>query len=235
MLLVILILELLALFILSRRVTQAIYTLLLLVFRTRTIALPILLVIEFPGTVVHELSHLFTAGILGVRTGKMNLEPESIHEENVKAGSVAIAETDPFRKYAIGLAPIVWGLIFLSAIAYFIPHLASQGNALRSWEIGKIALVGYFMFAISNTMFSSPTDLAGFWPFAITLGVFIGAFYFLGVRIAITGTVLTVATEILTTLTKSLAVVIGINAGLLLITWLITTVVMKILRIRIVQ
>jgi hypothetical protein len=238
MLLIILILELLALYILSRRVTQAIYTLLLLIFRTRTIAVPILLVLEFPGTVVHELAHLFTAGILGVRTGKLSLEPENIKDEHIKAGSVAIAETDPFRKYAIGLAPIIWGLIVLSAIAYFIPQVINSIiNSPQPLQYNPLLycllLIVYCLFAISNTMFSSPTDLSGFLPFAITLGAFIGAFYFLGVRIAITGTVLTVITQILTTLTKSLGIVLGINAGLLAITWLITSVVMKIFRVRV--
>lgn len=239
MLFLILLLELLALYILSRRVTQAVYTLLLLIFRTRTIAVPILLVLEFPGTVIHELAHLFTAGILGVRTGKLQLEPENIREEHIKAGSVAIAETDPFRKYAIGLAPTIWGIIILVALAYFIPPvwnsvLHSQKPLFYTVSTYYVLLIVYCLFAISNTMFSSPTDLDGFLPFAITLGVFVAVFYFLGVRIAITGTVLTVTMQILTTLTKSLAVVIGINAGLLLITWLVTTVVMKILRVKII-
>jgi hypothetical protein len=239
-LLIILIIELLALYILSRRVTQAVYTLLLIIFRTRTIALPILLVLEFPGTVVHELAHLFTAGILGVRTGKLSLEPENIRDEHVKAGSVAIAETDPFRKYAIGLAPIVWGLVILTAIAYFLPDLASKGEALTGspfWKNPSFYLLlgaGYFMFAISNTMFSSSTDLSGFAPFALVLSIFLAIFYFLGLRITLTGSMLTVAVQILTTLTKSLAVVIGINAGLLAVTWVITAVIMKLLRVRVI-
>jgi hypothetical protein len=225
MLLIILILELLALYILSRRVTQALFTLLLIIFRTRTIALPILLVLEFPGTVVHELSHLFTAGMLGVRTGKMSLEPEDIRAEQVKAGSVAVAETDPFRKYAIGLAPIVWGIIILCAIAYFIPQY------IHTWYI--VTLLGYLLFAVSNTMFSSPTDLSGFAPFALILGIILAICYSLGLRIMLTGAVLTGATQILTTLTQSLAIVIGINAGILVVTWLITAVIMRVFRIKI--
>ena len=221
----VLILELLALYILSRHVTQSVYTLLLLVFRTRTIAVPILLVLEFPGTVVHELSHLFTAGILGVRTGKLQLEPESIREEQIKAGSVAVAESDPFRKYIIGLAPLVWGLVILSALAYFIPRVENT-----------YVLVGvaYLMFAVSNTMFSSRADLSGFAPFALVLCLFIAGLYFLGIRVAITGPVLSGALQIATTLTKSLGIVIAINISILVITWLITVGIMKLLRVRIV-
>jgi hypothetical protein len=238
MLFLVLILELLALYILSRRVTQSVYTLLLLIFRTRTIAVPILLVLEFPGTVTHELAHLFTAGIVGVRTGKLSLEPENIRDEHIKAGSVAIADTDPFRKYAIGLAPVVWGLIMLVAIAYLLPQfynsiVNSQTSIFSNPSTYYLLLATYCLFAVSNTMFSSPTDLSGFAPFALVLSIFLAIFYFLGLRITLTGAVLTATTQILTTLTQSLAVVIGINAGLLLITWLITTVVMKLLRIQI--
>jgi len=226
MLVFILIAELIILFILSGRVTQAIYMLLLMIFRTRTIAMPILLVIEFPGTVIHELSHLFTAGILGVRTGKLQLVPEDIREEHVKAGSVAIAETDPFRKYVIGLAPVTWGITLLCTLAYFIPQIQNPYLLL---------LIGYCLFVISNTMFSSDSDLSGFLPFALTLGAFAIVFYLLGVRIALTGTVLTTATQILATLTKSLGIVLAVNIVILVVTWIITTILAKLLRIRIVK
>src|SRR5260221_6045484 len=112
----VLLLELCALYFLSRWVTQAIFTLFLLFFRIRSVALSLLLVLEFPGTVIHELAHLFTAEVLGVRTGKLTLEPESIRGESIKAGSVMIAQSDPFRRYAIGLAPVFVGIFVLTAI-----------------------------------------------------------------------------------------------------------------------
>jgi hypothetical protein len=216
--------EFVALYVISRRATQGLYTLLLIIFRKRTIALPILLVIEFPGTVLHELAHLFTATALGVPTGKLRLEPESIRDEHVKSGSVSIMRTDPFRTYAIGLAPIVWGLIILSALSYIIPQV--QNSYL-------LLVIGYLLFVISNTMFSSPSDLAGFVPFTLVLASFIVGLYLMGIRVQLTGPVLSGAVQVATTLTKSLALVIAINVGILAVTWLATTILMKLFRIRI--
>lgn len=247
MLLVILALELIALYFLSRWVTQRLYTFLILVFHARSVAVSLLLVLEFPGTVVHELAHLFTAEILGVKTGKLKLEPESIREDNIKSGSVQVAVTDPFRRYIIGLAPLFVGILVLTAISYFLPGLinsvfsASKEEALQGspWYANPslyfLILAGYLMFAVSNAMFSSPQDLAGFIPFAIALALFVGGAYFLGLRIALTGAVLEFVLRILTTLTKSLGVVLGVNAGLLLIISLLTHLMTRMFHIHIKQ
>src|SRR5947209_5745118 len=98
--------ELIGIYVLSRALTQTIFNLTYLLTRARSIAVTLITLLNFPGTVIHELAHLFTAEILGVHTGKLSLVPESIAEPNIKAGSVMIAATDPFRRYAIGLAPV---------------------------------------------------------------------------------------------------------------------------------
>lgn len=214
MILLALIGELIFLYFLSRWVTKSLYTLFLLLFRARSVAISILLLLQFPGTVIHELAHLFTAEILGVRTGKLTLVPESIREADIRSGSVAIAETDPFRRYAIGLAPLVWGIITLGATAYFLQ--SQQDEVLQG-----IAL--YFLFAISNSMYPSPIDLKGFWPFALTLGLFIAVGYFLGLRIPI-------PTEVLATLTNSLQLVIALNFALLVASWGLTRLIYSLLR-----
>src|SRR3989344_9654538 len=118
MLLLLLLIEPLALYFLSRWVSKSLFVLFLLLFRSRSVAISLLLVLTFPGTVIHELAHLFTAEILRVPTGKLTLVPESIREASIKSGSVAIAETDPFRRYAIGLAPLFTGVVAISAISY---------------------------------------------------------------------------------------------------------------------
>lgn len=239
MLLLILLAELIVLYFISRWLTQTLFTFFLVVFRARSVAISILLVLEFPGTVVHELSHLFTAGILGVPTGKLTLEPSSISGNDIKTGSVAIAETDPFRRYAIGIAPVIGGMIILTAIAYFlpqyVPNLSNLGNLAywRQLSSYMLLLLGYLMFSVSNAMFSSPQDLKGFLPFAITLGLFVGLFYYLGLRIAITGPALTVITRLLTTLVKSIGMVLGINAILLFLTTTLTQLITRIFRVRI--
>jgi len=179
------------------------------------------LVLTFPGTVIHELAHLFAAEILRVPTGKLTLVPENIRETHIKSGSVAIAETDPFRRYAIGLAPLFTGVVAISAISYLL-------SLSMNHELITI-LYFYLLFAVSNSMFSSPEDLKGFIPFTLVLGLFVAAGYMLGIRFELTGEVLEVVTRTLTTLTNSLTMVLLVNLGLLIASWGLTRLVRSIL------
>jgi len=216
--------ELTLLYFLSRWVSQSLFTLFLLLFRARPVAVSMILLLQFPGTVIHELAHLFTAEILRVPTGKLTLVPESIRDENIRSGSVTIAQSDPFRRYAIGLAPIFAGLLVLTSISYFL----SQN--IPNWIYWSLI---YLLFAVSNSMFSSPEDLKGFWPFAVVFIAFATIFYFLGIRFELTGYTLELVTRILTTLTKSLGLVLGVNAILLVVSRSLMMVLLRIFRVRI--
>lgn len=219
-----LLVELTGLLFLSRLVVQKLYTFFLLVFRSRSVAVSIVTLLLFPGTVVHELSHLFTAEILGVRTGKLSLAPESIRGDpstplrasSIKTGSITIAQTGPIRRAAIGLAPIFAGITTLTAISYFLKlnFTALQGPTLQLALIYGLSF--YLLFTISNSMFSSREDMRGFWPLAITLGLFAGAAYFVGLRIGLEGKALEVVTTILSSLVQSLGLVLALNSILLL-------------------
>lgn len=224
MLLGILIGELILLFFLSRSLTQSLYHLFLLIFRAKSVAISLLLILEFPGTVVHELAHLFTAEILRVPTGKLTLVPESIREAQIRSGSVMIAESDPFRRYAIGLAPIFWGMIVLTALSYLL-------TLSTTYDLLSI-LYFYLLFAVSNSMFSSPEDLKGFGPFAAVVALFLAGAYFLGVRFALTGQAIDVATRTLTTLTNSLTIVILINIGFLVVSRLLMRLLLRLFHLR---
>ena len=177
--------------------------------------------------------------MLGVRTGKLRLEPESIREADIQAGSVMVAESDPFRRYAIGLAPLWWGMIGLTAISYFLPGSIPDWANWTHWTYWKepssylVVLLSYLLFALSNTMFPSPQDLKGFLPLAIILSLLTGTGVVLGLRVGLTGQLLDLSLRILTTLTRSLGVVLGINVGLLLSTRILTSLISKILRVRI--
>ncbi len=216
MTLLILLAELVGLYLLSRWLIKKLYFFFLLLFKARSVAISAVTLLLFPGTVVHELSHLFTAEILGVRTGKLTLAPESIREASIRTGSIAIAATDPFRRSAIGLSPVFAGIVSLAAISYFLQQYftALQGSTLQSALIGGLGF--YFLFTVSNSMFSSKEDLKGFWPLAITLGLFAGALYFVGFRIGLEGKVLEVPTTVLSSLVQSLGLVLAVNGVLLL-------------------
>ena len=173
---------------------------------SRTVALTILVILLFPGTIVHELAHLFVAEVLRVRTGKLTLVPESLAGSEIKTGSVAIAQTDPLRRTLIGLAPVYVGIGALTMLAYFLTSQPTTYN-LQPTTI----LLFYIMFAVSNSMFSSKEDMKGVIPFAITVAIFAAAAYFAGFRVGLTGELLTKIILITQTLVRSLGIVLGVN------------------------
>lgn len=110
-------------------------------------------VIYFPGVVVHELSHVVSAVILGVRVGGIEFWP-SFTEGNLKLGSVQIAKTDPIRRTIIGIAPVFGGIMVILA------SLWALGSILPKTIIWYL-IVGIFVYQVASTMFSSKKDLEG--------------------------------------------------------------------------
>lgn len=229
--------ELAGLFFLSRFLIQKLYAFFLLVFRVRSVAISSITLLLFPGTVIHELSHLFTAEILGVRTGKLNLAPESIRDEQVKTGSVAIAKTGPIRRAAIGLAPVFAGILAIAALSGWLPTLwrltlldTQNGVLFSSVSLYSLLFTLYSLFAISNAMFSSHEDLRGFWPLAITVSLFVAAAYAVGFRIGLAGQAAEVAQRVMATLVQSLGLVLAVNGLLLLTLYVLVVLTRKLLR-----
>jgi len=220
--------EITILYFFSAALTQNLYLVFLLVFRNRHVAVSLVTGLLFPGTVIHELSHLFTAEILGVHTGRLTLTPEAIEEKEVKTGSVAIAQTGPFRRAAIGLAPFWTGLIALGVLSYFLTsEKITQINVINNINIVKIILI-YLIFTVSNTMFASPEDLKGLFPLMLTLVIAAGAAYASGFRFFLTGQALTIATQAETSLVHTLWIVLALNGVLLLISRLLIILTTKI-------
>ena len=146
-------------------------------------------ILFFPGVVVHELSHLITAGVLFVRTGEIEFLPK-MEGDKVKLGSVAIEKTDPVRRAIIGFAPVVVGLLIISGIAYYaltsspLPLGEGEGEGLSQWiKILVNVAAFYLLFAISNTMFSSRKDLEGTIELVIVFAIISIAFYVIGFRV----------------------------------------------------
>lgn len=232
--LIVLIIELVILFFLSQGLTQSLFLLYALFFRSKKVAVTIITLLVFPGTVIHELSHLFTAEILGVHTGKIDLVPEFIDKDSLKTGSVAIAQTGPFRKALIGLAPVGAGLIALTAIAYFLSTTWPQvmidwqnGVMFSQFALYLLLILLYLVFAISNSMFSSPQDLKGTLPVAILIVLLLAGAWFAGFRLTITGAALNVLNSILTALVQSIGLVLGVNLVLYLLSIILVRALLK--------
>jgi len=170
--------EILFLFFLSKFVTIKLSHLFYKATRSRTTTINLLAFLFFPGTVIHELSHLFMAAMLFVPVGHMELWPK-VEEEgnNVKMGSVAIAETDIFRRFLIGAAPFLLGVSLLLGLLFY-----SVSNDLLSnyWIIAGLL---YVAFEIGNTMFSSAKDMEGALELFGAILLFFIILYFLGIRI----------------------------------------------------
>src|SRR3972149_12216726 len=130
----------------------------------RLLPVDLLFFLLLPGVLLHELSHLLTAEILQVPTGELSLKPH-LENNHLKLGSAQVGMTDPIRLTLIGTAPFVSGTIVLWLI--LVVGFRLDLNQLSVAVFQQIAagfnwwylLFGYLIFAISNTMFSSPSDL----------------------------------------------------------------------------
>ncbi|PIT89178.1 MAG: hypothetical protein COU27_01605 [Candidatus Levybacteria bacterium CG10_big_fil_rev_8_21_14_0_10_36_7] len=130
-------------------------------FKSQKVAISAISIVFFPGVVIHELSHMLVAEALFVKTFGLELVPE-MHEGKVKMGSVKIAESDIFRRFAIGIAPLIIGGIFLASIALFLLNDFSFSLIASSpFEAFKAAVLIWAIFFTTNTMFSSRKDMDG--------------------------------------------------------------------------
>jgi len=204
--------ELIFVFFLSHLVTRALSYMFFSFTKNRHTAVSFFSLLFLPGVVIHELSHMLMAEILFVRAGSIEFLPK-IHGDSVKLGSVAIAKTDPVRRFLIGVAPLFGGLgVIVTAFFYFPLSLSFR------WQ--SIVLV-YILFEISNTMFSSKKDLEG------ALGLFIFvlfaaiAFVLLGFKIPYSFFIFLTSTKLITffqTLDAYLFFVILINSAIYIVT-----------------
>lgn len=230
LLVAILLSELILLFFLSEKLTKTLYAIFFFLFRNTHVAAGILTFLYLPGTAIHELSHLIVAEVLRVPTGELSFTPEVIKHESghheIKAGYLKIANTDPLRRFVIGIAPLIIGMIFTFMIVWLFQHFWPQ--LMSTWhKIGATALAGYLLFAVSNNMFSSKADLEGAQYFLPVVLLVVVVLYIMGVRITLTGQLLTAIQSLLVGLTKALAIVLGINILLLMVYNLILKLIRK--------
>lgn len=234
-------LELLILFFLSRWLNQSLFLFFARLFRSRNGGIFGATTILFPGTIIHELSHLFSAEILQVKTGKLSLIPEIIDDESIQAGSVQVARSDPLRRTIIGIAPLIVGVIVVTLLSHQLTRLyptvlsaiTAQTSLLDLQPITLVfAFLSYLLFAISNNMFPSKEDMKGVPAVFIVIGLLFITAYIVGVRFTLSGSALTLGQQIISSLTINLAVVILFNIGLLFIIRLIMLIQAKLQKLR---
>lgn len=165
------ILELIILYLLSRKIINLFAQLFFKLTRSKKITVYLLAFLFLPGTLLHELSHWIMAKILFVSTGKISLWPQAT-AGNIKFGSITMQKPDVVRRLLIGTAPIYVGVGIMLVIFYF----SSKYNLFNSsiWTI----LLGLLVFEIGNTMYSSKKDMEGSLGFII-ISVIIGIIFYL--------------------------------------------------------
>lgn len=148
-------LQLMIIYFTSRFVMQKLFHALHRTVRSTSVSFYILSLLYLPGTLLHELSHLFTSIVLFVMPHSFDLIPKITELDEgkyyVRMGAVHHAATDPFRSMLIGAAPLFFGLGFFYTIFEFnlFPHSSILVNIL----------ILYLFVSISSSMFSSKQDM----------------------------------------------------------------------------
>jgi hypothetical protein len=183
--LIALVATLLPLFLVKRWITQSLQGLVIRWGGDPDVALILYFVIVLPGVVIHELSHWLMAKALGVRVRKLSLGPvRKGRSKRVSLGSIRVGNVDPVRASLIGLAPLLGGAAVILLIGNLVMDVGQLADALTGQGVAGI-LAGlnqlvrvadfwvwlYLIFAVSNAMLPSESDMGAVRPVLIFLGL----------------------------------------------------------------
>ncbi len=149
------------------------------------VALIIYFVAVLPGVVIHELSHWLMALILRVRVSKLSLGPvRKGRSRRVSLGSVRVGAVDPLRASLIGVAPLLGGSAVILLIGNQVLGVSELASAMSGQgvegllagleqvvQVADFWLWLYLIFAVSNSMLPSETDMDIVRPVLIFLGL----------------------------------------------------------------
>lgn len=172
---------------LQRGLHREIQTVFLIATRHETITIWIFSLLFFPGVMLHELSHFFTAKLLGVGTGKLSLIPQAMPDGRLQLGYVETAKSDIIRDSIIGVAPLITGGLFIAFAAIYKMHLLDLWELLRNGQV-QLFMIGlqllpgftdfwlwfYLVFTISSTMMPSASDRHAWLPLSIFAIILLG-------------------------------------------------------------
>lgn len=236
---------LLPLLFLDRWVAQHLQGISRLIFRDPDAAGIVYALLVFPGLVVHEGSHWFMAGLLGVRVRRFSLFPQRQANGALQLGYVEIEKVDFVRAAFIGLAPMLVGVLLVLLIGDYwldldlVGAALAQGDlwlALRNLQIllrhADVWLGLYLLFAISCTMWPSASDRQA-WPALAVLVSLLTA----GMLYAGFGPLLATLTSPLTDATRATALAfsltVGLNLSLIPFIWVVEQVVSHLTNLKI--
>ncbi|MBI4004607.1 hypothetical protein HY358_00555 [Candidatus Roizmanbacteria bacterium] len=148
--LVLLLVQMILLFFLTRRSINELFFLFTYLTHDKKSASTIIAMLFFPGTAIHEMAHFLMATALLQRVHSIHIFPE-LHGHALKLGKVLYEKKDFLRGILVGVAPLLAGLFFLWFVATTISSIETT--------VIRYGLFFYLTFVISSTMFSSKQDL----------------------------------------------------------------------------
>ena len=177
---------------LQRWISQHMQGIGLLLFKSSGAGMALLWFVLFPGIILHEASHWIMAKLLGLKTGRFRVWPQTKGKEIV-LGSVEVQHGGALRDSLVGLAPFLAGTLALLFIGTYVFDaraigLAWEQNAwdrffelLRgTFQVANSFVWLYLIFAVSNAMMPSPSDRESWHLVLIYLAVVVGVLVVFG-------------------------------------------------------
>jgi hypothetical protein len=143
--------------------------------------------IFLPGVFLHELSHFLAAKLLGVKTGKFSLIPQTQPNGKLRLGYVETASGGFIRDALIGAAPLVAGSLFVAYVGINRLHLLPLWEFIRlaEWngflsglkavpKVPDFFIWFYLTFTVSSTMMPSVSDRHAWFPLGLLVGALLG-------------------------------------------------------------
>ncbi len=228
------------LLLLQRRLHWEIQAVFLLLTHRVDISIFLFSLLFFPGILLHETSHYLMARLLGVRTGRFSLFPQTLSNGRLQLGYVETASADWVRETLIGAAPLLTGGAFvayagLAGLGMMSAWQAVQAGGVDGLQAAVPQLLTrpdlwlwlYLTLVVSSTMLPSAADRRAWLPLAVTLGILVGLSLLAGA-----GPWLVLnAAPLLERALLAVAVVLGISAGvhglLLFPVWLLRRLISR--------
>lgn len=171
----------------QRRLQIELQAVLYLITRREDAMLTLFSLLLLPGVFLHEASHWIAAHLLGVRTGRFSLTPQPIEGGKLRMGFVEMAKVDFLREALVGAAPLFFGGALMAYAG--VGHLQAVQLRQALVESGFIGFLKqlaqlpgqadfflwiYLVFAVSTTMFPSPSDRRAWLPVGLAVAAVIG-------------------------------------------------------------
>ena len=178
------ILMLVPLIVLQRLLHREIQAVFLILTRDTRFTMGIFSILFLPGVFLHEFSHFVMAKLLGVRTGRFSIFPQSLPDGRLQLGYVETVRADAVRDSLIGAAPLIVGTLFVAYVAIYHLQMRVLWDVFRNgqfnlfWmgiralpKVPDFYLWFYLAFAVSSTMMPSESDRHAWLELLISIGV----------------------------------------------------------------